>query len=97
MNEGRIILVFCRECVEILKVPSIFCSSRCFGENFRHHRESVHIPERRNIQHETNDEDQLEFDPEDKTRYRARKIEEHFITFDDAITGWQQKTGATVR
>ncbi|KAI0384587.1 hypothetical protein F5Y04DRAFT_232871 [Hypomontagnella monticulosa] len=97
MDEGGTILVFCRECVEILRIPSIFCSSRCFDENFRHHREDVHIPGRRNTQRETNDEGQLEFDLEEKTRYRARKIEEHIVTFDEAIAGWQQKTGATVK
>ncbi|KAI1079642.1 hypothetical protein F5B20DRAFT_570896 [Whalleya microplaca] len=87
-------LVFCRECVENLGIPSIFCSLRCFGANFQHHRDQVHVPEWRRAQREVNDESQLEFDPEDKARYQARKIEDHATTLDDAISEWQQKTGA---
>ncbi|XXH05822.1 hypothetical protein Hte_012260 [Hypoxylon texense] len=97
MDEGGNILVYCRECVETLGIPSTFCSTRCFGENFQHHRDNIHLPERKTTQHEIDDRNQLEFDPEDGTRYRARKIEEHIITFENAMKGWQRKTGATVK
>ncbi|KAI1452612.1 hypothetical protein F4805DRAFT_24477 [Annulohypoxylon moriforme] len=97
MDEGGTNLVFCRECVETLDIPSIFCSSRCFNENFQHHRDTVHIPERKRTEHEVDDDDQLEFIPEDKTKYHAKKIEDHLVTFDDAIMGWQRKTNAVVK
>ncbi|KAI1140991.1 hypothetical protein F5Y05DRAFT_375873 [Hypoxylon sp. FL0543] len=97
MDDGGTVLVFCRECVETLGIPSTFCSSRCFNENFQHHRDDVHLPERRSTRHEIDDENQLEYDTEDKTRYRARKIEEHLVTFDDAMAEWQRKTGATLK
>ncbi|KAI1766012.1 hypothetical protein GGR53DRAFT_519233 [Hypoxylon sp. FL1150] len=97
MDEGGNILVFCRECVEILGVSSTFCSTRCFSSNFQHHRDNVHLPERKNTRHDIDDKNQLEFDSGDRMRYRARKIEEHIITFEDAIKGWQRKTGATIK
>ncbi|KAI1392227.1 uncharacterized protein F4822DRAFT_120198 [Hypoxylon trugodes] len=97
MDEGVAVLVFCRECVETLGVPSVFCSSRCFNENFQRHRDNIHLPKRKIGQHEANDEGQLEFDPEDRTRYQARRIEEHLVAFDDAIAEWQQKTGVIVK
>ncbi|KAI1417143.1 hypothetical protein F5Y13DRAFT_152078 [Hypoxylon sp. FL1857] len=97
MDDGGTVLVFCRECVETLGIPSTFCSSRCFNENFQHHRDNVHLAEWKSTQHGTNDENQLEFDSADKTRYQARKIEEHLVTFDDAMTEWQRKTGAIVK
>ncbi|KAI8957723.1 hypothetical protein F5Y11DRAFT_72456 [Daldinia sp. FL1419] len=97
MDDGRTVLVFCRECVETLDVSSVFCSARCFDENFRNHRDTIHIPQWKSTQHEVKDENQLEFDPEDKTKYRARMIEEHLITFDDAIEDWQHKLGVTVK
>ncbi|KAI1370709.1 hypothetical protein F4677DRAFT_437594 [Hypoxylon crocopeplum] len=97
MEDGGNVLVFCRECIGTLGIPSTFCSSRCFGENFQHHRDDVHLAERKSTQHEIDNEGQLEFDPDDKTRYRARKIEERLVTFDDAWTEWQGKTGATTK
>ncbi|KAI2463582.1 hypothetical protein F4781DRAFT_416117 [Annulohypoxylon bovei var. microspora] len=97
MDEGGTSLVFCRECVETLGVPSVFCSSRCFNENFQHHRDTVHLPERKRSQHEFEDEDSLEFNPEDKTKYHARMIEEQLVTFDNAMMEWQRKTSAAVK
>ncbi|KAI2619725.1 hypothetical protein GGR54DRAFT_127475 [Hypoxylon sp. NC1633] len=96
MDDGERVLVLCRECVEILGIPSVFCSSHCLDANFQPHRDNIHIPERKSTQHEINDESQLEFDLNDRTRYRPRKIEDHLITFDDAMAEWQRKTGALV-
>ncbi|KAI8632671.1 hypothetical protein F5Y19DRAFT_326647 [Xylariaceae sp. FL1651] len=88
--------VFCRECVEDLGQASIFCTSHCFDTNFQRHRDDVHLQERERTRHEISDEDQLEFDPEDETRYRARKIEEHIISLHNAVVEWQQKTEASI-
>ncbi len=97
MEDGGSTIVFCRECMETRSNPSTFCSSRCLNENFQHHRDEVHLPERKQSRREVHDETSLEFDPDDRTKYRARKIEEHLVTFDDAMTEWQRKTGATVK
>ncbi|KAI0112849.1 hypothetical protein F4814DRAFT_419605 [Daldinia grandis] len=97
MDDGRTVLVFCRECLETLGIPSVFCTARCFSENFQHHRDGVHIPWRKSAQHEVKDEKQLESNPEDKTRYSARRIEEHLVTFDNVIAEWQQKISAIVK
>ncbi|KAI1325676.1 hypothetical protein F5Y16DRAFT_256937 [Xylariaceae sp. FL0255] len=35
-------VVFCRECVQNLKKPSVFCGARCFHANFQQHRDRVH-------------------------------------------------------
>ncbi|KAI1501668.1 hypothetical protein F5X99DRAFT_195895 [Biscogniauxia marginata] len=89
-------LTLCRECVKTLDTPSTFCSLRCFGKNFQRHRDEVHLPGRQKAGLEVRDEGQLEFDPEDRTKYRAREIGNHFVTLHDAIAQWQQNTGATV-
>ncbi|KAI1445247.1 hypothetical protein F5Y02DRAFT_135136 [Annulohypoxylon stygium] len=96
MDEGGTSLVFCLECVETLSIPTTFCSSRCFNENFQHHRDTIHIPERKKAEHGIDDEDQLEFIPEDRARYHARRIQEHLVTFDNTLSNWQQKTSAVV-
>ncbi|RYP53236.1 hypothetical protein DL768_001740 [Monosporascus sp. mg162] len=96
MDEARRIPVFCRECVAGLKLPSVFCSPRCYDANFQYHRDGVHIPEREKARVEVDDESQLEYASEDRTQYRARKIEEHLVTLGDAVEEYQQRTGATV-
>lgn len=96
MDEDRRIPVFCRECLSNLKLPSVFCSPRCYDANFQRHRDNLHIPERKRKHSQIDDENQLEFAVEDKTQYQARKIEEHFFTLDDALEKYQQRTGATV-
>ncbi|KAI0476115.1 hypothetical protein GGR56DRAFT_641267 [Xylariaceae sp. FL0804] len=85
-------LVCCKECVEVLKMPSIFCSPSCFDTNFQAHRDGVHLPARRTTGREVNDEGQLEFDPDNKDRYRARRIQDHLVTFQDAMAEWQRNT-----
>ncbi|GAW26975.1 hypothetical protein SAMD00023353_6000220 [Rosellinia necatrix] len=89
-------VVFCRECVEDLGQPSAFCGLRCYDVSFQRHRDSVHIPEREKRKLEMDDENQLEFSPEDDTRYSARKIEEHVIGLRDAMAYWQERTGASI-
>ncbi|KAI2632972.1 hypothetical protein GGS21DRAFT_150169 [Xylaria nigripes] len=88
--------VFCRECLEDLSRESIFCSSRCFETNFQRHRDNVHIPERTKREVQVDDEGQLQLDQEDRTRYSAKKIEEHLISLHTATNSWQQKMGASI-
>ncbi|KAI1109656.1 hypothetical protein F5Y14DRAFT_21410 [Nemania sp. NC0429] len=90
------LMVFCRECVEDLEQDSQFCSSSCYNKNFKQHRERVHIPWRERRNRETDDEDQLAFDPQDHRRYTAKKIEDHVILIRDVFSSWQQKTEASV-
>ncbi|KAJ8125669.1 hypothetical protein O1611_g7969 [Lasiodiplodia mahajangana] len=42
------------------------------------------------------EEGYLEFDPDDESKYSARKIEEHIIRLRDAMADWQQRTEATI-
>lgn len=96
MDEDRRLPVFCRECIATLKLPSVFCSPRCYDTNFQRHRDEIHLPGRKRKHSEIDDEGRLEFAAEDKTQYQARRIEEHLITLDDAMEVYQQRTGATV-
>lgn len=96
MDEAGRVVVLCRECVDNLQIPSTFCSPRCYDFNFQHHRDDVHIPAMKKAERQIDDESLLEFDPDDKTRYRARKIEEHFVTLDDALEEYKESSGATL-
>ncbi|KAI1129300.1 hypothetical protein F5Y10DRAFT_157804 [Nemania abortiva] len=96
MEVDEPLTVFCRECVEQLGQASMFCAVRCYGANFQQHRDGVHLPEREKGKHEIDDQGQLEFDPDDETKYSARKIEEHIIRLRDAMSDWQQRTEATI-
>ncbi|KAI1160192.1 hypothetical protein F5B18DRAFT_633582 [Nemania serpens] len=96
MEVDEPLVVFCRECVEYLGQASLFCSSGCYDGNFQQHRDAVHIPERERRKREVDDESQLAFDPEDHTKYTAKKIEEHVIRLRDALTSWQRKTEASI-
>lgn len=96
MEVEESLVVLCRECVEHLGQASIFCAARCYGANFQHHRDGVHIPERERRKYEIDDKGQLEIDPDDATRYSARDVEAHVIHLRDAVTDWQQRTEASI-
>ncbi|KAI1182386.1 hypothetical protein F5B17DRAFT_420643 [Nemania serpens] len=96
MEVDEPLVVFCRECVEYLGRASVFCSSGCYDGNFQQHRDAVHIPERERRKREVDDENQLVFDPEDRTKYTAKEVEEHIIRLRDTLTSWQQKTEASI-
>ncbi|KAI0870219.1 hypothetical protein GGS24DRAFT_493177 [Hypoxylon argillaceum] len=96
MEVEESLVVLCRECVEHLGQASIFCAARCYGANFQHHRDGVHIPERERRKYEIDDKGQLEIDPDDATRYSARDVEAHVIHLRDAMTDWQQRTEASI-
>ncbi|KAI1434135.1 hypothetical protein GGR50DRAFT_664233 [Xylaria sp. CBS 124048] len=96
MDADQPLEVFCRECVEDFSRESIFCSVRCFDDNFQRHRDGVHIPERARRERQVDDEYLLRFDPEDGARYSARNIDEHVISLSNAIANWQQKMGAII-
>lgn len=85
---------FCKECIIDHKAETIFCCLKCFDENFQNHREHVHIPKRDKVGEIYEDEDDLEFFSSDNTRYRARRIEDHWIPVGDAIQHWVKKLGA---
>ncbi|KAI1343314.1 hypothetical protein F5Y15DRAFT_230561 [Xylariaceae sp. FL0016] len=82
---------FCKECVLTLGIPSTWCSLRCLDANFQRHRNNVHIPEREKGHHHIDDHQQLEFSTSDRTRYRARRIEDHAISLTDAMSGYRPK------
>ncbi|KAK1825770.1 hypothetical protein QBC39DRAFT_387204 [Podospora conica] len=88
-------LVFCRECLDSLKVASLWCSPACAAANFQRHREDVHMPARRRLGLVVTDRDQFEYYSETtagETRYRARDISRHVISFEDASRRWEEET-----
>ncbi|KAI0162162.1 hypothetical protein GGR57DRAFT_453281 [Xylariaceae sp. FL1272] len=90
------ITILCKECVEDLETESIFCSPRCYDVSFQDHREDVHFTEREKQGMEVDDENMLVFDPDQPRTYRAKVIEEHFVTLRDALAEWEGKVGAKV-
>ncbi|KAK5632379.1 hypothetical protein RRF57_008093 [Xylaria bambusicola] len=96
MEVDEPLVVFCRECVENLGQGSVFCSSHCLDVNFHRHRDRVHFPERERTHHETYEEGQVAFDPEDESTYSAGDIKAEAISLRDAMLDWQQKTEARI-
>lgn len=89
---------FCRECLESLKIPTMWCSPACADENFQRHREEVHMPARKRLNFIVTDRDRLEYfppadgNPDEKTRYRPKDISEHIIPFGEATKRWEAET-----
>ncbi|KAI1362420.1 hypothetical protein F5Y08DRAFT_273840 [Xylaria arbuscula] len=96
MEVDEPLVVFCRECVENLGQGSVFCSSRCLNINFRRHRDRIHFPEREKRLHDTYEEGQIGFDPEDESTYSPGDMRPEAVTLRDAMTDWQQKTEVVV-
>ncbi|KAK0729688.1 hypothetical protein B0H67DRAFT_474856 [Lasiosphaeris hirsuta] len=96
-------LVFCRECLTSLKLPTLWCSAACAEANFQRHREDVHMPARKRLGLVVTDRDQLDYFParagagaEENggaagTRYRAKDIGVHVIPYDSAAKKWEEK------
>lgn len=82
----------CRECTDTLKKESVFCSVRCAAINFRHHREEVHIPARKQRESDVDqDVADLVYDMDDKSRYHARDIRSHLAPLGDLLADFQQR------
>ncbi|KAK8070867.1 hypothetical protein PG997_011070 [Apiospora hydei] len=82
MDGDSRITALCRECVEAFKVESVFCSPQCYNDNFQRHREGVHLSEWAKIGEIADDDDDLEHLPGDESKYRAKKIEKHYLVFE---------------
>lgn len=82
--------VFCRECAELLHTESLFCSPQCFDTNFQIHRDSVHTTSKEL------GEGELEYLSEDKSKYRAKRVQDHYVALEDAFKGYREKTGVHV-
>lgn len=90
-------LLLCRECTHLHKTESIFCSIRCADINFRRHREEAHIPGRMRRSIQVNrDIDDIVFDSEDRSRYRARDIKSHVVPLADMLEDFAQKNGIDI-
>ena len=94
MDGDNRITVLCRECVEAFKVESVFCSPQCYNDNFQRHREGVHLSEWAKIGEIADDDDDLEHLPGDESKYRAKKIEKHYIVFGDVLADLVKKATA---
>lgn len=82
----------CRECTNGPRKETVYCSLRCADMNFQSHRETVHVPERKqrglNVDQDMVD---LEFDRENRGRYRAREIRVHLAPLGDMLVDFQQR------
>ncbi|KAK7946524.1 uncharacterized protein PG986_010845 [Apiospora aurea] len=85
MDGDSRITVLCRECVEAFKVESVFCSPQCYNDNFQRHREGVHLSEWAKIGEIADDDDDLEHLAGGESKYRAKKIEKHYLVFEDVL------------
>ncbi|KAH6697441.1 hypothetical protein F5X68DRAFT_4603 [Plectosphaerella plurivora] len=78
--------VVCRECAEELKRPTVYCSARCAGGDFRRHREGVHLPGRRGSSRSVeSDTRHLVYGDEDKGEYHAEDIGRFVMGLDEAL------------
>ncbi|GAB1312184.1 hypothetical protein MFIFM68171_02394 [Madurella fahalii] len=88
-------LVFCTECLTSLRQPTMWCSLACAGDDFQRHREEVHLPERKKLSLDVDDEGQLKYSdlPGDgsERRYRAKDIHALTTTLDDAVGEWEER------
>ncbi|KAH8886867.1 hypothetical protein GQ53DRAFT_727476 [Thozetella sp. PMI_491] len=87
--DRQISLVFCKECVDSLKLPTVFCSINCYAANFQRHRERVHLPARERGGTTRDDENELVYDDSAKTRYRPRDVRGGVKAWYEAVTGWE--------
>ncbi|KAH7358962.1 hypothetical protein B0T11DRAFT_285477 [Plectosphaerella cucumerina] len=85
-EEGDSGPVVCRECAEELKRPTVYCSARCAGGDFRRHREGVHLPARRGSSRSVeSDTRHLVYGDEDKGEYHAEDIRRFVVPLDEAV------------
>jgi len=90
-------LCFCRECLEIHELPTVWCSPECAASQFQRHRDTVHMPGRVKRGVVVIDRDKLEYlsvpvdRPNQRRPYRARDISAHVIMYEDAVRNWEQE------
>ncbi|KAL2260732.1 hypothetical protein VTK26DRAFT_5165 [Humicola hyalothermophila] len=93
---------FCTECLTSLRQPTLWCSLACAESDFQRHREEEHLPERKRLGLEVNDEDQLEYFKDNtegdgsstsssSKRYRAKDISAHTTSLDEAAREWEER------
>lgn len=88
-------LVFCTECLVSLKQPTTWCSPACADANFQTHRDEVHLPERKRLGLEVDDEARLEYlgDSSDGNRkYRAKNIRTVTTSLEEAVKEWEGRS-----
>ncbi|KAM0322726.1 hypothetical protein ACHAQA_009317 [Verticillium albo-atrum] len=85
-NEEAASPAICKECAETQGHAVVYCSTRCAGAHFRQHRETVHVPGRRDsskpVDFDTKD---LVFEDGDKSKYHAEDITKFVWTLNDAL------------
>ncbi|KAM0276254.1 hypothetical protein ACHAQH_006929 [Verticillium albo-atrum] len=85
-NEEATSPAICRECAETQSHAVVYCSTRCAAAHFRQHRETVHVPGRRDssksVEHDTKD---LVFEDDNRSKYHAEDITKFIWTLDDAL------------
>ena len=92
---------FCTECLTTLKQPTTWCSAACAAANFQCHRDEVHLPARKALGLQVDDEARLEYlgdgdhdrngggGGRNRRRYRARDIRALTISLEEAVKEWE--------
>ncbi len=81
--------VFCKECVDLLRLPTVFCNIRCYERHFQKHREAVHLPRRLKKGLVRDDTNELVFKDAAKTRYAPKDLRGGVKTWYEAVHWWE--------
>jgi hypothetical protein len=87
-------LCFCTECLTSLKQPTLWCSPACADANFQSHREGIHVPERKKLGLDVDDEAQLEDSGESSDgnrKYHAKNIRALLTPLENAVKEWEER------
>ncbi len=90
-------VVFCKECIDMLKRPTVYCSIQCYEGNFQKHREGVHLPGRVKAGYERDDAGQLEYEDAQKTKYHAKDPRSSVRSWNEAASEWERRFNVDFR
>jgi hypothetical protein len=86
----------CRECLDCLQQPSVYCSPRCAEADFPRHRDTVHVPGRQRLGMELDDKGKLRVSEGDPSKYYAKDISEHLIPLAEALKTLGKTAGISI-
>lgn len=90
-------VVFCKECIDMLKKPTVFCSIKCYEANFQKHRDGVHVPGRVKMSYNRDDTKELEYENADKTKYHATDPRSSVRSWYEAASEWERQFSVDFR
>ncbi|KAK3383562.1 hypothetical protein B0T24DRAFT_605449 [Lasiosphaeria ovina] len=81
-------IYFCNECMDSIKLPTVWCSIRCADTNFLRHRGAVHLHTRKRA-----DRDRLDhYAADSETGYHTKDIAANVTPFSAAVKAWEDQT-----